>query len=53
VTLGHGETAVLPASLGAHTLTGRDARFLRAWVPDADDADLAAWRAAQPFSVED
>jgi mannose-6-phosphate isomerase len=53
VTLGHGETAVLPASLGAHTLTGNDARVLRAWVPDSDDADLAAWLAAQPFPLED
>ena len=53
VTLGHGETAVLPASLGAHTLDGRDTRILRAWVPDSDDADLAAWRAAQPYPIED
>ena len=53
VTLEHGETAVLPASLGAHTLTGDDARILRAWVPDAHDADLATWRAAQPFPLED
>ena len=53
VTLGHGETAVLPASLGAHSLAGSDARILRAWVPDADDADLAAWRDAQPLPFED
>lgn len=53
VTLQHGETAVLPASLGAHTLAGEDARILRAWIPDKDDADLAAWRAAQPFPLED
>ena len=53
VTLQHGETAVLPASLGAHTLAGEDVRILRAWIPDKDDADLAAWRAAQPFPLED
>lgn len=53
VTLARGETAVLPATVGAHTLSGSEARVLRAWVPEQDDADLAAWRAVQPFPVED
>lgn len=53
VTLAHGETAVLPATLGEHSLSSSDARILRAWVPEPDDADLAAWRAAQSFSLED
>lgn len=53
VTLVHGETAVLPATLGVHTLLGSDTRLLRAWVPEPDDTHLAAWRAIQPFPVED
>jgi hypothetical protein len=54
VTLALGETALLPATMGAHTLGGEDgARVLRAWVPESDDADLAAWRAAQSFPLED
>jgi hypothetical protein len=44
---------VLPATIGPHTLIGRDARVLRSWIPEADDADLAAWRAVQPFPVEE
>jgi mannose-6-phosphate isomerase len=53
VTLGRGETAVLPATMDAHMLVGSEARLLRAWVPEPDDADLAAWRAAQPLPLED
>ena len=56
VTLAHGETAVLPATVGAHRLTstsGDPARILRAWVPEPDDDDLAAWRSAQSFPLED
>jgi mannose-6-phosphate isomerase len=53
VTLAHGETAVLPATLPAHTLVGEEARLLRSWVPEPDDADLTAWRAAQSFPLED
>jgi mannose-6-phosphate isomerase len=53
VALARGATAVLPATIGPHTLVGRDARVLRSWIPEADDADLAAWRAAQPFPVEE
>lgn len=53
VALARGATTVLPATIGPHTLIGRDARVLRSWIPEADDADLAAWRAAQPFPVEE
>ena len=54
VALALGETAVLPATMGAHTLVGGgETRLLRAWVPQSDDADLAAWRAAQSFPLED
>jgi hypothetical protein len=54
VTLAQGETAVLPATIGAHILSGDDeTRLLRSWVPEPDDADLAAWRAAQSFPLED
>jgi mannose-6-phosphate isomerase len=54
VTLAQGETAVLPATIGAHTFIGNgETRLLRSWVPEPDDADLAAWRAAQSFPLED
>ncbi len=54
VRLAQGETAVLPATIGAHTFIGDDeTRLLRSWVPEPDDADLAAWRAAQSFPLED
>jgi hypothetical protein len=54
VTLALGETAVLPATIGAHTFIGDgETRLLRSWVPEPDDADLAAWRAAQSFPIED
>jgi len=54
VRLAQGETAVLPATIGAHTFIGGDGtRLLRSWVPEPDDADLAAWRAAQSFPLED
>lgn len=45
--LGRGETAVLPARLGAYRLAG-EARLMRSYVPEEDDESLAAWRAAQP-----
>jgi mannose-6-phosphate isomerase len=53
VTLALGETAVLPATMGAHTYVCEDARLLRAWVPEPGNADLAAWRAAQSVPLED
>lgn len=54
VRLAQGETAVLPATIGAHTfIGGAETRLLRSWVPEPDDADLAAWRAAQSFPLED
>lgn len=53
VSLSLGDTAVLPASLGAYSFIGTDARLVRSYVPEADDATLRAWRASQPFPVED
>lgn len=41
-----GETAVLPASPAGYTVSG-DARVIRAYVPEADDALVPRWRAAQ------
>lgn len=41
-----GDTLVLPAGMGAYTITG-DLRIIRAYVPDADDPTVASWRAAQ------
>ncbi|HEY7982862.1 MAG TPA: type I phosphomannose isomerase catalytic subunit [Ktedonobacterales bacterium] len=42
-----GETAVLPAALGAYSMQGDQARLLRSYVPMPDDGLLALWRAAQ------
>lgn len=42
-----GDTAVLPAHLGAYTLRAESARFLRSYVPTADDALLRLWQAGQ------
>lgn len=53
VTLGLGETAVLPARLGRYELRGANARLLRSYVPEADDALLARWRQGQPNGIED
>jgi mannose-6-phosphate isomerase len=47
LTLKLGDTAVLPALLGAYTLRGEPARLLRSYVPSPDDPVLALWRAAQ------
>jgi mannose-6-phosphate isomerase len=47
MTVQRGETVVLPAGMGMYTITGQ-ARIIRAYVPEADDAALLAWRAAQP-----
>lgn len=41
IRLSHGETAVLPATLGAYTLHGTGARLIRSYVPLADDPALA------------
>ncbi len=51
VELGLGDTAVLPAGLGAYTLGGAETRLLRSYVPEADDALLAMWHAGQPISA--
>jgi mannose-6-phosphate isomerase len=51
VRLGVGETAVLPASMGAYSLCGTGARILRSYVPEEDDELLALWRAGQPASL--
>ena len=50
--LQRGETAVLPARLGACRLAG-EARVMRSYVPEKDDESLDAWRAAQPSPVAD
>ncbi|WIG58219.1 MAG: Mannose-6-phosphate isomerase [Ktedonobacterales bacterium] len=47
-----GDTVVLPAALGAYSLDGTEARVLRAYVPDEDDALLRHWRQAQDHAVE-
>jgi mannose-6-phosphate isomerase class I len=47
LTLALGDTAVLPALLGAYTLQGERARLLRSYVPSPDDRLLALWHAAQ------
>ncbi|HEX6800331.1 MAG TPA: type I phosphomannose isomerase catalytic subunit [Ktedonobacterales bacterium] len=52
IPLRRGETAVLPARLGAYRLAG-EARLMRSYVPEEDDESLAAWRAAQPSDVAD
>lgn len=48
IRLGLGETAVLPAHLGAYQVRGAAVRLLRSYVPSEDDMLLRAWRAAQP-----
>lgn len=50
VALRRGETAVLPARLGAYRLEG-EARVMRAYVPEEDDESLARWQAAQSADV--
>ncbi len=45
VTLGLGETAVLPASLGEAQARG-EATLLRSYVPEPDDAALTLWQRA-------
>nr|MBF6591757.1 class I mannose-6-phosphate isomerase [Ktedonobacterales bacterium] len=47
VTLGLGETAVLPAAMGSYTLQGRGARLVRSYVPQEEDAALRAWQGGQ------
>lgn len=47
VRLRLGETAVLPAALGAYTLRGEEAQLMRASVPEERDPLLDMWRAAQ------
>jgi mannose-6-phosphate isomerase len=46
--LHRGDTVVLPAALGAYSLSGTGARLARSYVPKADAPLLAAWRRAQP-----
>jgi mannose-6-phosphate isomerase len=47
VRLRLGETAVLPAALGAYTLRGEEAQLMRAYVPEERDPLLDMWQAAQ------
>ncbi len=42
-----GETAVLPAALGAYTLRGEEAQLMRSYVPEERDPTIDAWQAAQ------
>ena len=51
VLVGLGETAVLPAAIGPHTLQAGFARVLRSWVPDEDDGLLKKWREAQSVAI--
>lgn len=51
VRLALGDTVVLPASMGAYTVSGQGVRLLRSYVPVEGDATLAAWRAAQPVTI--
>ncbi len=46
VVLRHGDTAVLPARLGAYRLDG-EARVMRSYVPEEDDESLVRWSSAQ------
>ncbi|MGH2514907.1 MAG: type I phosphomannose isomerase catalytic subunit [Ktedonobacterales bacterium] len=48
-----GDTVVVPASIGEYILEAAGARVLRSYVPEAENADLLAWRAAQPFPIEE
>lgn len=54
--LQHGQTALLPASLGDYTLTGENLRLLRGYVPLARSPLIARWQDAQrdaiPMSAE-
>lgn len=45
--LARGETAVLPAGMGVYRLKSQGARYLRSYVPEAQDAALRAWQMAQ------
>jgi mannose-6-phosphate isomerase len=51
VLVGLGETVVLPATIGPHTLQAGFARVLRSWVPEENDDLLRKWRAAQSVSI--
>ncbi|HEY7091775.1 MAG TPA: type I phosphomannose isomerase catalytic subunit [Ktedonobacterales bacterium] len=51
VLIGLGETVVLPAAIGPHTLQAGFARVLRSWVPDENDDLLRKWRAAQSVVI--
>jgi mannose-6-phosphate isomerase len=51
VPVGLGETVVLPATIGPHTLQAGFARVLRSYVPNEDDDLLRKWRAAQSVSI--
>ena len=51
LSLGLGDTAVVPAITGSYTLSAQGARLLRSYVPLADDANLQLWRAGQPVPI--
>ncbi len=47
LSLGKGDTVVLPAALGAYQLAGADCRLLRSYVPTPDDTLLRRFWSAQ------
>jgi mannose-6-phosphate isomerase len=49
--LTRGDTVVLPASLGAYSLSGASACVARSYVPTADAPLLTAWRRAQSVAT--
>jgi mannose-6-phosphate isomerase len=51
VMAGLGETVVLPAAIGPHTIRAGFARVLRSYVPAEDDELLLRWRAAQSVVI--
>ena len=53
VRLTLGDTIVLPASMGAYTLSGQGVRLVRSYVPTEDDTTLAMWRTAQPVTISE
>lgn len=51
LSLSLGDTVVVPASLAPYVLETGNARMLRSYVPMAGDANLQAWRSAQPSPI--
>ncbi len=47
LSVGQGESVVLPAQLGNWTLSASQVRLLRSYVPKADDVALMSWQKSQ------